>query len=779
MANHILRYKTPAKKWTHALPVGSGRLGAMLYGGTKRFVCQLNEVSLWSGAPFEKADRTDAHTHLARLREAVNRGDYADAEKILDTHFTNYGGGFDGAYSCSYQTLGDMCFTFPRLSPFVKDYERRLDLSAAEYSDRFTVGGKRTVRRCFASNADDVIVFGFDNGGGDTDLDITFTRKDCREIRFTDEGFSFYGFCDNDDAHMKFAGLCRVIADGGEVKGTDGAVSVRGATRLTVLFTAATDYVLDESAYFKGGDPVAKCADIMEKAQNKSFELLYERHKEEYSRYYGRCALSIAPDSEKTVDELLRESEKGNVTAELCELFFNYGRYLLICSSRPENVLPANLQGIWCNEYDPPWHCDYHANINVQMNYWPAYLTGLSDCIEPFARLICALPENGRKTAKAYYDAEGWTIYTITSPWLWTSPGWGGGWSQYPLGGAWMCRHLVELYCFTNDIELLKRFYPVIRENCLFNLAVLYEEPDGTLLTNPSTSPENRFKTDDGREGWVCKGSAMDMEMLRDNFTDMIFISEKLGVDGELRDRIKDALSRLAPLKIGKDGQLCEWQGDWDAYAPEPHHRHVSHLYGLHPGSSISVLDTPELANACRRSLEMRGDDGTGWSLAWKINFWARLKNGDRSLKLLKRLLRPVRDGLGIIYSHGGGVYRNLFDAHPPFQIDGNFGAVSGMCEMLLQSQSFDGTFVAELLPALPAEWKNGSFKGLCARGGLTFDARWQNGVLVTACVTPSEDTTVKLVGKYDVKDTPDVVFDGRCTVFFAEKGKTYTLSLK
>lgn len=779
MSNHVLKYRTAAKKWTHALPVGSGRLGAMPYGSPGRFICQLNEVSLWSGEPFEKADRTDAFTHLDELREAVNGEDYGRAEDILNSHFTNYGGGFDGAYSCTYQTLGEMCFSFCHVRPSVKSYERSLDLSKALYTESFISDGAVFRRTCFASNADDVIVLRFERDGGKTDVDISFKRKACRELSYSDNGFSFFGYCDGDEKHMKFAGLCRVIADGGEVFGTEKAVSVRGADCITVVFTAATDYVLEQSAKFKGEDPVEKCKRILENALTKTYGELKARHEKEYGEYYGRCELSVAPDCGRTVDEMLAESEKDGASAALCELFFNYGRYLLICSSRPENALPANLQGIWCNEYDPPWHCDYHANINVQMNYWHAYITGLADCIEPFAKLICALPENGSKTAKAYYNADGWTAYTITSPWLWTSPGWGGGWSQYPLGGAWLCRHLVELYYFTNDTESLKRFYPVIRDNCIFNLEMLYEEKDGTLLTNPSTSPENTFKTDSGKTGWVCKGSAMDTEMLRDNFNDFIFISEKLGVDAELREKVRGALSRLAPLKIGRAGQLCEWQGDWDLNAPEPHHRHASHLYGLHPGSSISMLETPLLAEACRKSLEMRGDDGTGWSLAWKINFWARLRDGDRALKLYRRLLKPVRDGVSTSYTGGGGVYRNLFDAHPPFQIDGNLGAVSGVCEMLLQSQSYDGAFILDLLPALPSDWRDGFFKGLRARGGLCVDAAWSDGRLTSAAVTASSDTVVKISGNYSVENAQDAVFDGRNTVFCAKKDERYVLSLK
>ncbi len=774
MSCTLMQYNTPAKCWAHALPIGSGRLGAMLYGGVRKYVCQLNEVSLWCSAPFENADRPDAYTHLPELREAINKDNYKKAQHILDEHFTNFGGGFDGAYSCSYQTLGEVIFGFPKLPYHAKNYSRRLDLSKAVYSDSFTAAKNDYSRTSFASNADNVIVFRFDAPETSTlDIDVTFARKDTREIKYTSDGFSFYGYCDNDDTHMKFAGKCRIYADNAVLTPTDGSLKIRGAKYVTAVFTAATDYVLDQSKNFKGGDPVNKCNEILDKADRYSYSELLKRHIKEYSEYFDRCSLSIATPSGKTVDELLSEAGKNGASNELCELFFNYGRYLLISSSRPENVLPANLQGIWCNEYTPPWHCDYHANINVQMNYWPAYLTGLSDCIKPFADLISALPENGRKTAKAYYNANGWTIYTITSPWLWTSPGWGGGWSQYPLGGAWMCRHLAELYYFTGDIEILKKYYPIIKENCLFNIDLLYEDWNGTLVTNPATSPENRFKDSDGNEGWVTKGTAMDIEMLYDNFSDMIYFSELLGVDEELRDKLISLRSRLAPLNIGMAGQLCEWGRDWDLNAPEINHRHVSHLYGLHPGGMINTIKTPQLADACRVSLDIRGDDGTGWSLAWKINFWARLKDGDRSLELYKRLLHLVDSTHRFNYVRGGGVYRNLFDAHPPFQIDGNFGAVSGVCEMLLQSNVYDDGFVLQLLPALPDDWRDGSVKGLTARGGVTVDIDWQNGRFKQAIIVSAYDKNIKIYGKYSVEGT-DVTFDDTYTSFSVKANVPY-----
>ena len=777
MNNCVLKYSSPAEKWTDCLPIGSGRLGAMLPGSVQKAVCNLDEVSLWSGEPFPKADRPGAYKHLDSLRSAVNNGDYKTAQDILDIYFTNYGGGFEGAYSCSYQTLGDITFESNINDPECKDYIRKLDLRTAVYSDAFVHSDALYKRYAFASNADDVIVFKFESSSPSSiNLKISFDRLDIENIRYTNSGFSFYGHCDSDKNHMKFAGRCRIINDGGTASAYNGGVKIKNAESVTVLFTAATDYILDRSKKFKGADPVEKCEAIINSAIKYSYDELLSRHTNEFEPYFNTGSISIGKNETKTVDELLKDSDENGASPALCELLFNYGKYLLISSSRPNNTLPANLQGIWCNEYDPPWHSDYHTNINVQMNYWPAGPLGLAELTEPFAKLICALPENGRKTAKAYYNADGWTLYTITSPWLWTSPGWGGGWSQYPLGGAWLCRHLVEYYNYTSDKELLKRFYPVIRENCLFNIELLYEDSDGALMTNPSTSPENSFRTDNGLEGWVCKGNAMDIEMLYDNFTDMIRLSKILNTDGALRSKLENLKSRLAKLHIGKEGQLCEWYGDWDMNAPEIHHRHVSHLYGLHPGSMINVLESKELASACKKSLEIRGDDGTGWSLAWKINFWARLRDGNRALKLIKRLLSPVgENGRSVKYNTGGGVYRNLFDAHPPFQIDGNFGASAGICEMLLQSHVYsENSFVIDLLPALPDEWKDGSFTGLKARGNITVNAEWKNGRLEKAELIPENDGVIKLYGRYEISDT-ETEYRSGCTCFKAIKRTKYT----
>lgn len=780
----LLCFDKPAKCWEEALPIGNGRLGAMIFSGTKELVLQMNEITLWNGEPYENANKTEAYKHLPALRELINNKNYQEAAKLLDKEFINEGGGFDGAYSGSYQTFGNMKLKFNGSLGKIKDFNRKLDLSEAVCYDSFLTNGVLISREYFSSAVDNAVFIKISaSESGFLNFDISYELEHIENISTDENSLSFNGHCDGNPNHMAFAGMIRVNTSGGTVERFKRSLRVSSADSVILCFTAATDYILDQSKNFKCGDPVVSCCEILQRIDLNAYENIKAKHIADYAALFNRSSFELT----KTENELqflpgrLRHFYKNKSDIGLVELLFNYGKYLLICCSREENVLPANLQGLWCEDYKAPWHCDYHTNINVQMNYWCAGPVNLIGCTEPFAKFICALQKNGSKTAKAYYDAPGWTLYTISNPWLWTSPGWGGAWSQYPLGGAWLCKHLVEYYNFTHDKKLLERFYDIIKENCLFNISILFEDENGVLMTNPATSPENSFRDDEGNKGWVCRGSAMDIEMLYENFTDMIDICDILDRDHELKSKLIELRKKLMPLKIGSAGQLQEWEGDWDLNAPEPHHRHVSHLYGLHPGTMISPEKTPELAEACKKTLELRGDDGTGWSLAWKINFFARLLDGDHAAKLIYRLLKPVKDGFVTRYSGGGGVYPNLFDAHPPFQIDGNFGVTAGICEMLVQShvKTSKDSFLIHLLPALPSDWKEGKAEHIMARGNCDVSVYWKDCSLTKAIIRSNNGGRIFVKGKYIISENAATVNAEFCegiTEFTAEKNKEYLL---
>ena len=504
---------------------------------------------------------------------------------------------------------------------------------------------------------------------------------------------------------------------------------------------------MDYAKEYKGIDPHEAVTLALRKTSRRSFAILRASHVRDYQRFFQRVSIEFGRTANASLptDERLRRFAAGEDDPALIALFYQFGRYLLISSSRPENILPSNSQGIWGDGLSMPWGADYKSNINFQMNYWPAESANLSECHLPMLRMIENLVAPGEKTAKAYFNSPGWAMAYTTNAWGWTAPGPGGPWGPFFCGGAWTCQHLWEHYAFTRDRAYLKRAYPVLKGASQACLHMLVEDENGHLITSPSTSPENRFRTDDGQAGWACEGSACERQIIWDLFNNTASAAKTLGIDLEFRRQLETAKAKIRPPEIGRGGQLMEWGKDWDLNAPEPRHRHISHLYALHPGNQISPLTTRELANAVRKTLDMRGDESTGWSQAWKINCWARLHDGDRAYKLIREQLKVV-DSTRTDYLSGGGTYLNLFDAHPPFQIDGNFGAVSGINEMLLQSHlMFSANEAAEcyilhFLPALPSKLSEGNVKGLCGRGGIEVDLAWKNGKATNVVLRPKVD---------------------------------------
>ena len=747
-----LWYKQPAVKWEEALAIGNGRLGAMIFGGVEKERLQLNEITVWSGKLEKSADRKESYRQVPEIRKMIEEGKYVDAGKAMSTHMTCEKGGRFGRDSYgSYQTLGDLNLEFASIAGQVTNYRRWLDINQALAGVTFEVGGKVWTRELISSAIDQVIAVRIAcSAKGSVTFNANLSRIKWAENKQTGpNALTMNGTSLGQTDDLKYEAQLRVVTQGGTLSIVDGRINVKDADEATLFIAAGTDYILDFAKEYKGADPHAAVSATMEKAVKRTFAKIKSDHVKDHQRYFQRVAIDLGQSSNALLptDERLRKFSAGEDDPMLISLFYQFGRYLLISSSRPENLLPSNSQGIWGDGLSLPWGADYKSNINFQMNYWPVETANLSECHTPMLRLIQANVEPGKLTAKAYFDAPGWMQAYTTNPWGWTAPGPGVPWGPFFLGGAWTAQHLWEHYSFNRDRNYLRAVYPVMKGAAEACLHILIPDENGHLITSPSTSPENRFKTDDGQNSFVCAGTATERQIAWELFNNTIMASRTLKMEDDFRKKLEAAKSKIRPPEIGRGGQLMEWGKDWDLNSAEPQHRHISHLFALHPGRQISPHRTPQLAEAVKVTLNTRGDQSTGWSQAWKINCWARLHDGDHALKLIREQLKAV-ETTTTNYARGGGTYFNLFDAHPPFQIDGNFGAVSGINEMLLQSHliaedsanQLEESYILHFLPALPSSWLKGGIKGLRGRGGMEVDLAWNEGKPTSVSLRPLAD---------------------------------------
>ncbi|WP_375194217.1 glycoside hydrolase N-terminal domain-containing protein [Sphingobium sp.] len=710
-----LWYRKPAGQWTEALPVGNGRLGAMVFGGTAQERLQLNESTLWAGQPYDPVN-PQAKAMLPKVRALIFEGRIEEAEALANRTLMA-----QPLAQMPYQTLGDLILDFPGLDA-IDGYQRELDLDSALAATRFTAGGVNHLRQVVASPADRLIAIRLSTTGrGKLDVDIAL-RSPQQEVQVMADGPAGLlmtgrnGMSRGVEGHLRFAARLDATVEGGRVAhAADGRLRIRGATAATLLIAMATSYRRFDNV---SGDPIADTAAVLAGANGRSFAAIAADTAAAHRRLFRRVSLDLGNTAAAAMptDERIAASQSSDDPA-LAALYFQYGRYLLIASSRPGGQ-PANLQGLWNDSLNPPWGSKYTININTQMNYWPAEPANLAECVTPLVEMVRELAISGARTAKTMYGARGWVAHHNTDLWRATAPIDGAQFGLWPTGGAWLCTHLWDHYDYGRDRAYLASIYPLMAGAARFFLDTLQRDPTtGFLVTNPSMSPENPH----GHGGTICAGPTMDMAILRDLFDRTVEAATILRTDAVLIAEMRAARDRLAPYRIGRQGQLQEWQQDWDTDAPEQNHRHVSHLYGLHPSHQITPDGTPDLAAAARKTLEIRGDRATGWATAWRINLWARLREGDHAHAILRFLLGPER------------TYPNMFDAHPPFQIDGNFGGAAGIVEMLMASR---GDLV-DLLPALPRAWPDGHVTGLRSRGRCTIDLWWRGGRLDRAILRP------------------------------------------